>query len=233
MLEVTGLWAGYGKFGVLEDIAFEIAEGEFLGVLGRNGVGKTTLLKAIAGPVRPSAGSVKFSGQPLEHAQTMQISRAGIALVLDRKGIFRHLSVHDNLLLAQRLNRAAQVRWSIDMVFEMFPRLRERADASGGYLSGGEQQMLAIGRALMSQPRLILFDEPTEGLAPKIVDELVVILQRLRAAGLTAIVVDQRLETVFDTCTDALVMSRGRIAMRAATATLRHQAEALETHLGV
>lgn len=233
MLEVEGLWAGYGKFGVLEDVGFTLAAGRFLGILGRNGVGKTTLLKAIAGPVRPSRGTVRFDGRPIHQAPTMAISRMGIALVLDRKGIFRNLTVRDNLLLARRLHPAPNPRWTIDGVLALFPRLAERSDAPGGGLSGGEQQMLAIARALMTQPRLMLFDEPTEGLAPKIVDELVVTLQRLRAEGLTSIVVDQRLETVFDTCDETLVMSRGRIALRLPTAGLRERVGELEEHLGV
>ncbi|HMN81775.1 MAG TPA: ABC transporter ATP-binding protein [Burkholderiaceae bacterium] len=233
MLEVDGLWAGYGKFGVLEDVSFTVAAGRFLGILGRNGVGKTTLLKAVAGPVRPGRGAVRFEGRPIHQAQTMAISRMGIALVLDRKGIFRNLTVRDNLVLARRLHPAPNPRWTIEGVLTLFPRLAERSDAPGGGLSGGEQQMLAIARALMTQPRLMLFDEPTEGLAPKIVDELVVTLQRLRAEGLTAIVVDQRLETVFDTCDETLVMSRGRIALRLPTTGLRERVGELEEHLGV
>jgi branched-chain amino acid transport system ATP-binding protein len=233
MLEVSGLWAGYDKFGVLEDISLQVAAGQFVGILGRNGVGKTTLLKALAGPVRPNRGQVLFDRQPIHALPTNRISQLGLALVLDRKGIFRNLSVQDNLVLAQRLHSQRPQRWTLDAVYQLFPRLQERHDAPGGGLSGGEQQMLAIARALMTQPRLVLFDEPTEGLAPKIVDELVVTLQRLRADGLTAIVVDQRLETVFDTCEDVLVMSRGQVAMRETAALLRRQTQRLEEHLGV
>ena len=233
MLEVSGLWAGYDKFGVLEDISLQVAAGQFVGVLGRNGVGKTTLLKALAGPVRPRRGKVLFDGQPIHALPTNRISQQGLALVLDRKGIFRNLSVQDNLVLAQRLHRQRPQHWTIDAVCKLFPRLHERFDAPGGGLSGGEQQMLAIARALMTQPRLVLFDEPTEGLAPRIVEELVATLQRLRADGLTAIVVDQRLETVFDTCDQVLVMSRGQVAMRESAAVLRQQTARLEEHLGV
>ena len=233
MLEVRNLSAGYARFGVLDNINFELGEGQFLGVLGRNGVGKTTLLKAIAGPVRPSAGRVVFHGQDVAGWTTSDIARAGVALVLDRKGIFPSLSVVENLRLAARLHKKKQQRWSVDDVLQMFPRLSERANAPGGGLSGGEQQMLAIGRALVCQPRLLLLDEPTEGLAPKIVEEVVDLLQRLRKTGLTAIVVEQRLETVFDTCSDVIVMSRGMPALRTSSSDLRQRPEVLEEHLGV
>lgn len=233
MLEVSKLSAGYGRFAVLSDIHFTLAEGQFLGIVGRNGVGKTTLLKALAGAVRPSAGEVRLHGTSLAGMEATQVARRGLSLVLDRKGIFASLSVQENLQLAQRLGATRKERWSMNAVLEMFPRLAERIKAPGGGLSGGEQQMLAIGRALLTQPELLLLDEPTEGLAPKIVDELVALMQRLARSGLTAIVVDQRLETVFDTCRDVLVMSRGEIAERSTTAELQRSPDLLEQHLGV
>ena len=233
MLEIRKLCAGYAQFGVLDDVNLELAEGEFLGILGRNGVGKTTLLKSIAGPVRPVSGEVVFLGENVAGWSTSDIARAGLALVLDRKGIFRSLTVLENLQLAARLHKDKEQRWSVDHVLQLFPRLSERSKAPGGGLSGGEQQMLAIARALVCQPRLLLLDEPTEGLAPKIVDELVDLLQRLRKSGLTAIVVDQRLETVFDTCGDVIVMSRGTPALRSTSSDLRQRPEVLEEHLGV
>ena len=233
MLEVRKLSAGYAQFSVLNDVNFALAEGEFLGILGRNGVGKTTLLKSIAGAVRPAEGEVVFGGQNVAGWVSSDIARAGLALVLDRKGIFRSLTVLENLRLAARLHKDKHQRWSVDHVLQLFPRLSERAKAPGGGLSGGEQQMLAIARALVCQPRLLLLDEPTEGLAPKIVDEVVDLLQRLRKSGLTAIVVDQRLETVFDTCDDVIVMSRGTPALRSTSSQLRAHPEVLEEHLGV
>jgi branched-chain amino acid transport system ATP-binding protein len=233
MLEVRNLTAGYGRFGVLSDISFSLAEGRFLGIVGRNGVGKTTLLKAIAGPVTSSAGSIHFRGTETTRLDTTQVAQQGVCMVLDRKGIFRSLSVRENLRLANRLGGTRKQRWSEDEVLTMFPRLAERINAPGGGLSGGEQQMLAIARALMTQPALLLLDEPTEGLAPRIVDELVELLKGLARSGLTAIVVDQRLATVFDTCEDVLVMSRGQIAERSTSANLRAQPELLEEHLGV
>ena len=233
MLEVRGLSAGYGRFGVLSDISFTLAEGRFLGIVGRNGVGKTTLLKALAGPVRASAGSIRFGGAETTPMDTTQIAQRGISLVLDRKGIFRSLSVRENLRLANRLGGTRPQRWRESDVLAMFPRLAERIDAPGGGLSGGEQQMLAIARALMTQPELLLLDEPTEGLAPRVVDEVVELLKRLARSGLTAIVVDQRLDSVFDTCDDVLVMSRGEIAQRSTSAELRAQPRLLEQHLGV
>ena len=233
MLEVRELAAGYDGFGVFDGLSLSVATGTFLGVLGRNGVGKTTLLKAIAGPVRPSAGAVLLEGRDITRSSTAEIAQSGVALVLDRKGIFRSLSVLENLRLAARLHRDRPPQWTLEDVLAMFPRLAERIKAPGGGLSGGEQQMLAIARALLCQPRLLLLDEPTEGLAPKIVDEVVDLLQRLRQRGLTAIVVDQRLETVFDTCDQALVMSRGVPVLRFACAELRKRPELLAEHLGV
>ncbi|MDM0015196.1 ABC transporter ATP-binding protein [Variovorax sp. J22P168] len=233
MLEVRDLSAGYAQFSVLDNLSFTVADGEFLGILGRNGVGKTTLLKALCGPVRPFAGKVVFGGVDVAHWNTSAIARAGLALVLDRKGIFRSLSVIENLRLAARLHKDKVQRWSVDDVLDMFPRLAERSKAPGGGLSGGEQQMLAIARALVCQPRMLLLDEPTEGLAPKIVDEVVDLLQRLRKSGLTAIVVDQRLETIFDTCDDAIVMSRGEPTLRSSCRELKERPELLEQYLGV
>jgi branched-chain amino acid transport system ATP-binding protein len=233
VLEVRNLSAGYDQFGVLSNVSFSLDEGNFLGILGRNGVGKTTLLKSIAGPVRPVGGEVVFAGESVGAWSTSDIARAGLALVLDRKGIFHSLSVLENLRLAARLHRGKPQRWGIDDVLVMFPRLSERSKAPGGGLSGGEQQMLAIARALLCQPRLLLLDEPTEGLAPKIVDEVVDLLQRLRKTGLTAIVVDQRLETVFDTCSDVIVMSRGSVALRSTPDELQRRPDVLEEHLGV
>jgi branched-chain amino acid transport system ATP-binding protein len=233
VLEVRDLSAGYAQFSVLEGVSFTVAEGEFLGVLGRNGVGKTTLLKSLSGPVRPFAGEVVFGGVDVSRWSSSAIARAGLALVLDRKGIFRSLSVIENLRLAARLHKDKAQRWSVDDVLGMFPRLSERSKAPGGGLSGGEQQMLAIARALVCQPRMLLLDEPTEGLAPKIVDEVVDLLQRLRKSGLTAIVVDQRLDTIFDTCDDAIVMSRGVPALRSSCRELKERPELLEQYLGV
>lgn len=233
MLDVRHLSTSYGRFSVLVDIGFEVPEGKFVGIIGRNGVGKTTLLKTLAGAVKPSSGAIAFRGKDITGQDAMQVSRGGISLVLDRKGIFSSLSVLENLNLAQRLGAQREKRWSLDDVLSMFPRLSERIKAPGGGLSGGEQQMLAIGRALLTQPSLLLLDEPTEGLAPKIVDELVALLQRLSKTGLTAIVVDQRLNTVFDTCSEVLVMSRGEIAARSSSESLRCNSALLAQHLGV
>lgn len=231
MLDVSDVRAGYDGFGVLEGITFNLQRGEFVGILGRNGVGKTTLLKSIAGAVRPSSGHIRFNG--CELADSVESVRSGIALVLDRKGIFRSLSVLENLTLAQRLHRARKQRWTVDSVLDMFPRLSERRDAPGGGLSGGEQQMLAIARALLCQPDLLLLDEPTEGLSPKIVDEVVSLLKRLRNSSLTAVVVDQRLDTVFDTCSRVYVMTRGQFAAEGDSESIRKDEVLLSEHLGV
>ena len=233
MLEVRGVWAGYGPFGVLENVSLSVRPGEFVGLVGRNGVGKTTLLKTIAGPVRPTRGDITWRGASIRRFDSVDTVRAGIALVLDRKGIFPTLTVAQNLFLATRLLGRREQTWKIDDLYEMFPRLAQRRDAPGGGLSGGEQQMLAIARALLCQPDLLLLDEPTEGLAPKIVDEVVGLLLRLRDRGMSAIVVDQQLDTVFDTCSEVCVMSRGNIVLRSAARELRTQSALLSEHLGV
>jgi branched-chain amino acid transport system ATP-binding protein len=233
MLEVRNLSASYDRFAVLHDISFDLAAGQFLGIVGRNGVGKTTLLKSLAGAVRPSSGSVLLKGQELRGEDATRVTRRGVSLVLDRKGIFGSLSVQENLLVAQRLGKGRTQRWSYDDVLKLFPRLAERIDAPGKGLSGGEQQMLAIARALLTQPELLLLDEPTEGLAPKIVEELVHLLKQLAVSGQTAIVVDQRLETVFDTCRDVLIMSRGEIAARTTSQALQNDTALMKEYLGV
>ena len=233
MLELRNVTSGYGRFGVLNGIDLVVPEGAFVGILGRNGVGKTTLLKSIAGLVRPSGGNVLLRGRDLGGQDATRVARQGVSLVLDRKGIFASLSVRENLQIAQRLGRRRPQRWNQDAVLAMFPRLAERIAAPGGGLSGGEQQMLAIARALLTQPDLLLLDEPTEGLAPLIVHELVALLRKLSGTGLTAVVVDQRLETVFDTCDAVVVMSRGEIAERSTSEVLRHDAPLLAHHLGV
>lgn len=233
MLEVRNLFTHYDRFAVLHDVSFDLPVGRFLGIVGRNGVGKTTLLKSLAGAVKPTSGSIRLKGEELSGLDATHVARSGISLVLDRKGIFGSLSVNENLMVAQRLGANRQKRWTFESVLALFPRLAERIDAPGKGLSGGEQQMLAIARALLTQPQLLLFDEPTEGLAPKIVEELVHLLLQLRAAGQTAIVVDQRLETVFDTCHEVLVMSRGAISARTTPEELQADNVLLTEYLGV
>ena len=219
MLEVRNLFTHYDRFAVLHDVNFDLPVGRFLGIVGRNGVGKTTLLKSLAGAVKPTSGSIRLKGEELSGLDATHVARSGISLVLDRKGIFGSLSVNENLMVAQRLGANRQKRWTFESVLALFPRLAER--------------MLAIARALLTQPQLLLFDEPTEGLAPKIVEELVHLLLQLRAAGQTAIVVDQRLETVFDTCHEVLVMSRGAISARTTPEELQADNVLLTEYLGV
>ncbi len=215
-LRLAGVRAGYGETVVLEDVAFELPERGSLAVLGRNGVGKTTLLATIMGHTTFHAGSVVFQGRPIERLAPHLRNRLGIGYVPQAREIFPSLSVVENLLVAARPGR-----WTQERVFDLFPRLAERRAAMGNHLSGGEQQMLAIGRALMGNPTLLLMDEPLEGLAPLIVETLLKAMARLiREEALTVILVEQSARLALEVTDEALVLSRGRIVHRGPSAAL-------------
>jgi branched-chain amino acid transport system ATP-binding protein len=215
-LRLAGVRAGYGETVVLEDVAFELPERGSLAVLGRNGVGKTTLLATIMGHTTFHAGSVVFQGRPIERLAPHLRNRLGIGYVPQAREIFPSLSVVENLLVAARPGR-----WTQERVFDLFPRLAERRAAMGNHLSGGEQQMLAIGRALMGNPTLLLMDEPLEGLAPLIVETLLKAMARLiRDEALTVILVEQSARLALEVTDEALVLSRGRIVHRGPSAAL-------------
>ena len=207
MLEVANVHAFYGKSHILHGVSLEVGAGEIVSLLGRNGAGKTTTLKSITGIVPPREGSVRFEGTALEREPTHVIARRGIALVPEHRGIFRALSVEENLAVARRDGST----WDIADVFAHFARLRERRNSRGGTLSGGEQQMLAIARALVNAPKLLLLDEPTEGLAPVIVDELVEIIAGIRARGLAVLLVEQNLAVCMKLADRHYVLEQGRI----------------------
>jgi branched-chain amino acid transport system ATP-binding protein len=207
VLEVSGLRAGYGETVILEDLAFALPENGALAVLGRNGVGKTTLLATLMGHTTLHAGTINFEHKPVEKMPVYARCRAGIGYVPQERLIFPSLSVHENLSVAARPGR-----WSLERVYELFPRLKERRAAMGTQLSGGEQQMLAIGRALMGNPSLLLLDEPLEGLAPIIIELLLVSLKKLISEDSLAIVlVEQHAKVALSVTDTALVLNRGRV----------------------
>ena len=220
--------AGYGPTVVLDGVSFAMSPGETVALLGRNGVGKTTLLVTAMGHTRLHAGNIAFSGETVSSWPIWRRARAGLGLVPQERDIFRSLSVEENLTVARRGGR-----WSLGAVFDLFPRLGERRRNGGDELSGGEQQMLAIGRALMGSPSLLLLDEPLEGLAPVIVDTLVAALRRLREEGLTMLLVEQHARLALELSSRALVLDRGRVVHDGPSRDLAAEPERLASLIGV
>jgi branched-chain amino acid transport system ATP-binding protein len=228
-LELDKVFAGYGETVVLEDIRLVLEVGETLSVIGRNGVGKSTLLATIMGHTQLHGGRVALHGKDISKLATYRRVTSGLAYVPQEREIFPSLSLRENLEVAARPGQ-----WTIDSVFELFPRLAERATNRGNQLSGGEQQMLAIGRALIGNPTVLLMDEPSEGLAPVIVEELARAVKRLtQAGGLAMILVEQNTRLALDIAPRAVVMDRGRIVFDGASETLRNDPARLEKLIGV
>ncbi len=216
LLRLSGVRAGYGATVVLEDIEFGLPERGSLAVLGRNGVGKTTLLGTIMGHTTVHGGSIEYKDRPVTQLPVYERSRLGFGFVPQGRYIFPSLSVEENLTVAERPGR-----WTLERVYELFPKLAQRRTHMGNQISGGEQQMLAIGRALMGNPSLLLMDEPLEGLAPIIVDALLVVMQRLiREESLTVILVEQSARLALEVTERVIVLSRGRIVHAGASAEL-------------
>ncbi|HWW47677.1 MAG TPA: ABC transporter ATP-binding protein [Xanthobacteraceae bacterium] len=229
LLVIDSLRAGYGEAVVLPNFSLSVKEGEVLALLGRNGTGKTTLINSIVGVTRRFAGSLMLDGQDITRLRADQRARAGIGWVPQERNIFRSLTVEENMTAV-----AQPGPWTVERVYEMFPRLRERRGNFGNQLSGGEQQMLAIGRALTLNPKILLLDEPTEGLAPIIVDELLAALGRItRAGGVCTIVVEQNARKILGLADRVVILERGGIVHDAESAALRGDAAVLEKFLGV
>ena len=233
LLEVRGLRAGYDSGDVLQGVDLDLQEGEMVALLGRNGVGKTTLMNAIVGLVRPRAGTIRLDGRDLTGAGAHEIARAGVAIVPQGRRIFARLTVEENLKLARRAVSGRDVEWSLDDVYRLLPRLLERRRHRGNELSGGEQQMLAIGRALLANPRVLLFDEPSEGLAPLLVDRMTETIAGLRERGLSAILVEQNLHVAVALADRVAIMTKGEIVYRATTAEFRADRASARALLGV
>jgi branched-chain amino acid transport system ATP-binding protein len=226
--------AYYTDSHVLHQVSFRCGEGRLLGLLGRNGAGKTTSMNVVTGVLPPRRGRVEIYGTPVAGRSPEAIAAQGVALVPQGRRIFRSLTVRENLAVAARKPRGGlPLLWTLDTVFAGFPRLRERRDQYAGTMSGGEQQMLAIGRALMANPRILLMDEPSEGLAPQIVAEVMATIRRLKEQGLSIVLVEQNAKLVFDVADDIVILNSGHVVIDAPTAELKAANIDLHQHLGI
>ena len=233
LLRLEGLTASYGASQALFGVDLEIAEGEVVALMGRNGMGKTTLIKSMLGLVRPKEGAVRVRGQDMTQAATHAIARAGIAYVPEGRGIFPNLTVRENLVMAARAGVDGRREWVFDRVMETFPRLAERINNGGAQLSGGEQQMLTIGRALMTNPDLLILDEATEGLAPLIAREIWNIIRTIRASGIATVIVDKNYGAVMALADRSVVLVKGRVVFSGASEKLSDNEELMHRFLGV
>ncbi len=229
-LALAGVDAFYGDSHVLHSVGIILREGSLLALLGRNGAGKTTCLATTMGFVRARRGRVSLFGEPIEALSPEAISRRGVGLVLQGRRVFPSLSVRENLLVARQAVRGAA--WTLDRVLETFPRLRERCAQPAGSLSGGEQQMMVIGRALMGNPRVLLLDEPSEGLAPQMVAEIGRIIAVLKAERLSIVLVEQNVRLALSLADDVAVLNTGRVALQGAADVIRAEG-AIDRHLGI
>jgi branched-chain amino acid transport system ATP-binding protein len=233
-LALTDVDAYYGDSHVLHGVSFALGEGRLLGLLGRNGAGKSTSMSVAVGLLPARRGKVAVFGKDVSKFSPEKISAEGVAFVPQGRRIFKSLTVRENLIVAERrLPRGKVGAWSLNRVFETFPRLKERHSQYAGSLSGGEQQMLAIGRALMNNPRVLLMDEPSEGLAPQIVAEVERIIARLKGEGLSIVLVEQNIKMTLDIADDVVIMNSGQVAFAGTAAEVRVRSDLIETHLGV
>jgi branched-chain amino acid transport system ATP-binding protein len=230
MLELDNVHASYGPSRVLHGVSLDVRDGEVVSLLGRNGVGKTTTLLTVMGYLPVTSGRIAYRGEPLTQLSPFRVSRRGLGFVPQERGIFPSLTVRENLTVAARAGLKG--RWTLDEVYKRFPRIRERAGNMGFQLSGGEQQMLSIARALMLNPSLLILDEPSEGLAPLIVKEIVEILRDLRNEGLAILLVEQNLRAALAVADRHYILSKGAVCFTGTTADLQ-TGDAIKTHLSV
>jgi branched-chain amino acid transport system ATP-binding protein len=233
MLAIANLNTYYGHSHTLRGVSLDVPAGTSLGLMGRNGMGKTTLIRALMGYVRVTKGSVRWNGRETTNATPERMARAGIGYVPEGRGIFPNLSVRENLVMMARAGIDGNRDWTYERVLRTFPRLTERLNHGGHQLSGGEQQMVAIGRALMTNPQLLILDEATEGLAPLIVAEIWRVIAALRSTGISTLIVDRNYRAVLTHTDRAVVLEKGLVVMAGASAQLATQHEALSRCLGV
>ncbi len=233
IIDATAIHAWYGSSHVLRGVDFRVGAGETVGLLGRNGMGKSTLLRTLLGHVRERDGRIHVAGRDMSRARPHEVARLGVAYVPEGRGIFPNLSVRENLLMAARPGIGGRKDWDEARVLDLFPRLRERLSHGGQQLSGGEQQMLSIGRALMTNPDCLILDEATEGLAPKIVHEIWGVIARIRATGIASIVVDRNYRAVLAHAERVVVLEKGAVVMAAPAVELAAAPAALDRYLGV
>jgi branched-chain amino acid transport system ATP-binding protein len=237
LVEARGIHAYYGASHVLHGVDFTLGRGETVGLMGRNGMGKTTLLKSMLGLVRPPVGEVRgeisVKGRDVTRAAPHRIARSGIAYVPEGRGIFPSLSVRENLVMAARPGTHGERDWTLERVLETFPRLAQRLSLGGGQLSGGEQQMLTIGRALMTHPEVLILDEATEGLAPLVAREIWRIIRAIKEAGIATIIVDKNFSAVSAIADRIVILVKGSTVYNGSSAELRAQPGLHQRHLGV
>lgn len=233
LIEARGIHTYYGASHVLRGIDFHVDRGETIGLMGRNGMGKSTLLKSLIGLVPPRAGTVQVKGRSMVGRPSYEVAQLGIAYVPEGRGIFGNLSVKENLVMAARPGTRGQRDWTYERVLETFPRLQERLGHGGQQLSGGEQQMLTIGRALMTNPDVLILDEATEGLAPLIAREIWRICGLIRASGISSVIVDKNWKHVTQVAGRNVILVKGEVVFAGSSAELRAQPQLLDQYLGV
>ena len=233
-LAVCGIDTFYGDSHVLHDVSFALRPGRLLGLLGRNGAGKTTCMSTVMGFLKPRRGAIELQGENIAGLAPDAVARKGVCLVPQGRRMFRNLSVNENLMVAaQRHRDGARTGWSRDRVFALFPRLKERHSQLAGSLSGGEQQMLAIARALMGNPRVLLMDEPSEGLAPQLVAEVGRTIAQLRAEGQSIVLVEQNIRLTLALADDIVIINTGRVVFRGAASQITLDDPMVSQHLGI
>ena len=232
-LSLTGIDALYGESHVLHSVSFSLNPGRVLALLGRNGAGKTTCMNAIIGFLPPRTGEIRLFGETIGKLSPETISRRGVGFVPQGRRIFPTLTVRENLVVSRQKRAGIAVPWTLERVMELFPRLKERLQQGAGSLSGGEQQMLAIGRALMGNPRVLLMDEPSEGLAPLIVAEVGRTLLRLKQEGQSILLVEQNIKLALDLADEVVILNTGRVAFSGSAGQVRNDQALITQHLGV
>ena len=233
MLEMEGLDAFYGQSQALFGMSLSVEAGQVVSLMGRNGMGKTTTIRSIMGLIRPRGGSLSFQGQDLIGLASYKVAQLGLGLVPEGRQIFPNLTVRENLVATARTGQGTSKPWTLDRVYELFPRLEDRQGSMGNQLSGGEQQMLAVGRALTTNPTLLLLDEATEGLAPLVRDEIWSCLSVLKSAGQAILIIDKNVETLTEICDHHFIVEKGHLVWNGNSDELRANPEIQQQYLGV